>query len=202
MKKPSLTPRFLEKHGIGAYFRPQELRAAGFTFRRLRTLLKRGEVERVSRGLYRLADAELDLHETVVRVASACPRGVVCLLTALRMHGIGTQAPREVWLAIDRKDRRPSLPGVPLRIVRFSGARATYAVEERRIRGVAVKLTSPARTVVDCFRYRNKIGLDVALEALEDTLKTKAATVDALLRAAEVCRISSVLRPYLEAATA
>jgi predicted transcriptional regulator of viral defense system len=132
-------------------------------------------------------------------VAARVPQAVVCLLTALHVHGIGTQAPREVWIAIDRKARKPSLPGLPVRVVRFSGPMLTYAVQTRDIQGVDVRITTPARTVVDCFRYRNKVGLDVALEALQDALTSRRISVDEILRIAEVGRVRSVIQPYVEA---
>ena len=103
-----------------------------------------------------------------------------------------------MWIAVDRKARKPRLEELPVHVVRFSGAMLTYAVEEREVQGVSFRVTSPARTVVDCFRYRNKIGLDVALEALRDTFQTRRATIGEIVRAAEVCRVRSVIRPYLE----
>jgi predicted transcriptional regulator of viral defense system len=106
-----------------------------------------------------------------------------------------TQAPREVWIAIDRKARKPSLQDLPVRIVRFSPTLLRYGVTERQVRGVPVRITSPARTVVDCLRYRNKIGLDVALEALRDAFRARRPRIDDIVRAAEVCRVSSVMRP-------
>jgi predicted transcriptional regulator of viral defense system len=132
-------------------------------------------------------------------VASAIPAGIVCLLSALRIHNIGTQAPHEVWLALDRKARKPSRPPARVRIVRFSGAMLTYGIQDRSIRDARVRVTSPARTVVDCFRYRHKIGLDVALEALQDTVRARVARVDEIMRAAEVTRARTVMRTYLEA---
>ena len=132
-------------------------------------------------------------------VAAAIPNAVVCLLTALRYHEIGTQSPRDIWLALDRKARKPVHPPSRVRIVRFSGPMLTYGVYQRSALGVPFRITSPARTVVDCFRYRNKYGLDVALEALDDVLRSRAATVGEIMRAAEACRARTVLRTYLEA---
>ena len=133
-------------------------------------------------------------------VASAVPNAIVCLLTALSIHEIGTQLPHEVWIALDRKSRKPARLPTRVRIVRFSGAMLTYGVIRRSMLGVPVSITSPARTVVDCFRYRNKIGLDVALEALRDVLRSRRATVDEIVRAADICRIGTVMKPYLESA--
>jgi predicted transcriptional regulator of viral defense system len=120
-------------------------------------------------------------------------------LSALGFHRIGTKVPHEVWLALDRKARRPARVQTRLRIVRFSGAMLSYGIETHPILGVPVRITSPARTVVDCFRYRGKLGLDVALEALRDALRSRAATVDQITRTAEVCRVRTVIKPYLEA---
>lgn len=180
-------------------FRPKDLEEWGISVDQLRTWLRRGYAERIGRGLYRQRDAEPTEQDTIVRVCTRVPHAIVCLLTALYFHGIGTQLPREVWIALDRKSRKPKLEDLPTRIVRFSGPMLTYAVESQTIQGVQVRMTSPARTIVDCFRYRKRIGLDVALEALRDGLRSKKVTVEKLRRAAEVCRIQTVMRPYLEA---
>ncbi len=161
-------------------------------------MMRRGEVQRIGRGLYRLRDAPLSELETIATVSKRIPGAIVCLLTALHVHGIGTQAPRDVWIALDRKARKPQASGLPVRVVRFSGPMLRYAIETREVLGVPVRLTSPARTVVDCFRYRKKIGMDVALEALRDAVSSRRATVDEIARAAEVCRIQTVISPYLE----
>ena len=137
--------------------------------------------------------------ETIAMVASVVPHAIVCLLSALRIHEIGTQSPRQVWLAIDRKSRKPQRLPATARIVRFSRQLLTYGVITQTMQGVKVRLTTPARTVVDCFRYRNKIGQDVALEALRDAVRSRKATVSEIDRAAEVCRIRTVIGPYLEA---
>ena len=165
-------------------------------------MLRRGEAEQIARGLYRVVDAPATEHETIATVAARVPRGIVCLLTALHFHDIGTQLPSKVWIAIDRKARKPRTGQLPIEIVRFSGPMLRYGVETHEFQGVKVRITSPARTVVDCFRYRRKIGLDVALEALQDALRRKLTTVGAIMRAAEACRIRSVITPYLEATLA
>jgi predicted transcriptional regulator of viral defense system len=152
----------------------------------------------VGRGLYTARSAKVTQHHTLVEAATRVPRGIVCLLSALRFHGITTQNPHEVWLAIGVKTRKPVADWPPLRIVRFSGVALAYGVEKHVIEGVEVRITSRAKTVADCFKYRNKIGLDVALEALREYMRSKRRSVDELVRAAEVCRVSNVLRPYLE----
>jgi len=180
-------------------FRPRELHEHGVSRDRLRGMVRRGDVERVARGLYRVTDIAPTELETVAMVSKKAPGAVVCLLTALRIHGIGTQQPRQVWIAIDRRARKPNFDGLPVRVVRFSGRMLTYGVETRTVNGVDIRITSPARTVVDCFRYRHKIGVDIALEALRDVLRTREASVDEIVRVAEVCRIATVIGPYLEA---
>jgi len=165
-------------------------------------MVRDGDAERVTRGLYRLRSAEVTELETVAAVSARIPGAIVCLLSALAIHNIGTQLPREIWVALDRKARKPRVDDLPVRIVRFSGAMFRYGVETRIVEGVPVRITSPARTVVDCFRYRKKIGMDVALEALKDALGDRRVKPDEIVRAAQVCRIYSVLRPYLEATLA
>jgi len=194
-----LTPTRLRKSGLGAFFRPRDIEPLGVSFSELQRLVSEGTVEKVSPGLYRLAATEPNELETIAMVASAIPTGIVCLLSALRIHNIGTQSPHAVWLALERRARKPSRPPARLRIVRFSGAMLSYGVQERPVLGVRVRVTSPARTVVDCFRYRNKIGLDVALEALREAVRSRVARVDEIMRAAEVCRAQTIMRPYLEA---
>ena len=124
--------------------------------------------------------------------------GVLCLLTALRVHDIGTQLPAKVWIAIPQRDRTP-VTGLPIRVVRFSGASLRYGIDEMELEGVAARITTPARTIVDCFRFRRLVGKDVALEAIRDGLDLRKATVDQICRAAEVCRAESLVHPVLEA---
>ena len=189
----------LREAGVGAFFRPRDLAPLGISHRRLQGLVSRGVVENFGHGLYRLTEVPATELETIAMVAAAIPNAVVCLLTALHVHDIGTQLPHEIWIALDRKARKPAHPPARVRVVRFSGRMLTYGVLRRSALGVPFRITSPARTVVDCFRYRNKFGLDVALEALDDTLRSRSATVDQIVRAAEVCRARTVLRTYLEA---
>jgi predicted transcriptional regulator of viral defense system len=198
----SLSKARLESAGLGAFFRPRDLAPLGVSFKQLQRLVSEGKVEKLGEGLYRLTEVEPTELETIAMVASAAPNAIVCLLTALRVHEIGTQSPHEVWIALDRKGRKPTRVPAKLRIVRFSGAMLTYGVVKRSMLGVPVSITSPARTVVDCFRYRNKVGIDVAMEALRDAVRSRKATVNEISRAAEVCRIRTVMKPYLEALSA
>jgi predicted transcriptional regulator of viral defense system len=182
----------------GALTRTRELEYRGYTRPHIRALVARGVLEQISRGLYRVAERAPNEHFTMLAVTARVPQAVICLLTALRFHEIGTQSPHEVWIAIDRKARKPRLAGLPVKVVRFSGAALKAGVEDRLIGERKVRITSPARTVVDCFKYRNKIGLDVALEALREAWHAKRATSDELWRYAKVCRVANVMRPYLE----
>ncbi len=176
----------------------REVGARGFHPEHLRRLVAEGLLVRVTRGVYAPADAEPTVNHSLAQVAKKVPHGVICLLSALRFHEIGTQNPFEVWVAIDRRARKPSVPGTTLRVVRFSGAARTAGIEHHQIEGVQVAVYSAAKTVADCFKYRNKIGLDVALEALREGLRSRRFTRDDLWRYAKVCRVTGILRPYLE----
>jgi predicted transcriptional regulator of viral defense system len=178
--------------------RPRDLEETGLPSDYLWRLHKQGKLEKVGRGMYAAQGAELSEHQTVVQAALRVPHAVVCLLSALRFHELTTQSPFEVWMAIDVKARAPKEDIIPLRIVRFSGKALTAGVETHRIEGVDVKVYKPAKTVADCFKYRNKIGLDVAIEALRDCWRKKLATSDELWQYAKVCRVARVMRPYLE----
>lgn len=202
MGKPHLTKARLDAAGVGVFFRPRDILPLGVSFRQLQRLVAEGTVEKLGGGVYRLSEVEPNEFETIAMVASAAPNAIVCLLSALRIHEIGTQSPHQVWLAIDRKARIPRRLPAKVRIVRFSGQMLTYGVVKQSMQGVRVRLTNPARTVVDCFRYRNKIGLDVAMEALRDAVRSRKAMVSEIDRAAEVCRIRTVIGPYLEALSA
>ncbi len=160
-----------------------------------------GVLERPSRGVYVLADAEVTEYHSLAEACKRVPHGVVCLLSALRIHELTTQAPFEVWLAIDRKARLPKVEYPPLRIVRFSAKDLANGVEGHNVEGVPVRVTNAARTVVDCFAYRNEIGLDVAIEALRDSWRQKKTTMDQLHQAAQTRRMANVMRPYLESLT-
>lgn len=202
MDKQSLTMARLDVAGVGAFFRPRDVLPLGVSFPQLQRLVAKGAVEKVGSGVYRRSEVEPNEFETIAMVAAAAPDAIVCLLSALRIHEIGTQSPHQVWLAIDRKARIPRRLPAKVRIVRFSGATLTYGVVTQSMQGVRVRLTNPARTVVDCFRYRHKIGLDVAMEALHDAVRSRKAMVSEIDRAAEVCRIRTVIGPYLEALSA
>lgn len=179
--------------------RPRDLESSGVSRTRLERMARAGELERVGRGLYVPAGAAITEHHTLVEASARVPHGVVCLLSALRFHELGTQAPHEVWLAIDRKAWKPIVDWPPIRLVRFSGDALTFGVETHELEGVRVRITSREKTVADCFKYRNKIGLDVAIEALREYLRSRKRSVDELARAARVCRVARIMQPYVEA---
>lgn len=186
---------FARSHGL---IRPCDLVPLGIPRISLTRAVQRGQLERVGRGLYGLPGRQVSAHGSLAEVARRVPKGIVCLLSALRFHGLTTQAPFEVWLAIDNKAVAPRLDYPPLRIARFSGAALTEGVEEHIVDGVTVRITCVAKTVADCFKYRNKIGLDVALEALREAWHEKRMTSEDIWRYAKVCRVANVMRPYLE----
>ncbi len=165
----------------------------------LRRLHQKGLLVKIGRGLYTLSEASNSGNFTLAEVTKKVPRGVICLLSALRFHEIGTQSPPDVWIALDRKAARPQIDSPRLRVMRFSDAAYSSGVETHKIDGVSVRVYCPAKTVADCFKYRNKIGLDVALEALRDCRRRRKCTIDNLWKYAKVCRVANVMRPYLEA---
>ena len=179
--------------------RPCDLAARGLHRGYLARLEQEGRVEHVGRGLYRSLGVEVAEQHTLAEVCQQAPHGVICLLSALRFHNLTTQSPAEVWLAIGIKARAPKAETLPLRCVRFSPAALTAGVEEHLVEGVRVRVYDPAKTVVDCFKYRNKIGLDVALEALAAGWRERCFSIDQLWRYAGICRMTNVMRPYLEA---
>ena len=179
--------------------RARELTREGVTREHLRRLLQRGQLQRIGIGLYSLPGADISEHRSLVEACSRVPRGVICLLSALRFHNLTTQNPFEVWMAIPHKAWRPKGEEVRLRLMHLSGHVLTSGVEEHRIEGVPVRVFNPAKTVADCFKFRNKIGLDVALEALRDYRRKHRSGMDELWRFAKVCRVTAVMRPYLEA---
>ena len=165
----------------------------------LTRLTEAGLLERVSRGLYRLPSHPGSEHEGLATVAAKVPQAVFCLLTALQFHELTTQLPRQVWIAMPRGSHLPRLDYPPIKMVQMTGAVYTAGIEEHLRDGVTLRVYSAAKTVADCFKHRNKIGLEVALEALKDARAERMASADDLWRYAKVCRVANVMRPYLEA---
>jgi predicted transcriptional regulator of viral defense system len=178
--------------------RPRDLDALGIPRTYLSRLQAAGKLQRIGRGLYVLPDSEVSEHRSLAEACKRVPKGVVCLISALRFHELTTQAPFEVWLAIGEKAWRPRVDYPPLRIVHFSSAALQSGVEKHQIEGVTVPVFNPAKTVVDCFKYRNKIGLDIAVEALRECWRSRRCSMDQLWIYAKVCRVQNVMRPYLE----
>lgn len=165
----------------------------------LQRMIKKGVVERIEHGLYGLVDVEYSEYETLKYIVVKVPDCVICLISAFSFHGITTQNPRKVWVAVDRNRSIPKLQNLPVRTFRYSGAAYSEGIEKHDIDGTEIKVYSVAKSVADGFKYRNKIGLDVAIEALRDSLNQKKCTRDEIWRYAKICRVQNVIRPYLEA---
>lgn len=165
----------------------------------LTRLVREGALERVARGTYRVAERPVTEHHALAVVASIAPDSVICLLSALAFHGVGTQVPFEVWVAVERGRRSPALRNPPVRVARLSGASFHEGIERHPIEGQSVRIYGVAKTIADLFKFRNRIGLDVALEALRDAWQRRLVTVEEINRYARVCRVQRVMRPYLEA---
>lgn len=164
----------------------------------LTRLTAAGRLERVGRGLYRLPEAQASEFESLVTVAAKVPQAVFCLLTALQFHELTTQLPRQIWIAMPRGSHVPRLDYPPIKMVQYSGEAHLASVEQVERDGIEVRVYGVAKTVADCFKHRNKIGLDVALEALKDARARNKASVDEIWRYAKICRVANVIRPYLE----
>ena len=188
--------RFVRKTGI---VRASDLSSLGIPRIYLTRLVKNGQLQRISRGLYAAADSNPTANRTLAEACKRIPTGVICLLSALRFHDLTTQLPSQVWMTIDRKAWLPRERVLPLRIIRASGQALKAGIETHTIEGVPVRVYCAAKTIADCFKYRNKIGLDVAMEALRDARRKTKCTMDELWHYARICRVTNVLRPYLEA---
>ena len=197
--KTSLRERALAIVKAQGIARARDFGDAGVPRAYLRRLQDQGLLVRLGRGLYQLADTEWSRSHSLAEATRTVPHGVVCLLSALQFHELTTQLPHQVWMLIGHKKWAPRNPPVALRIVRATGEALTAGVEYHTIEQVRVPITNPAKTVTDCFKYRNKVGLDVAIEALKDCIRDRVATVDDLWRFASVDRVQNVMRPYLQA---
>ena len=188
--------RYVGQHGI---VRPRDIEAIGLPREYLVRLHRQGRLSRPGRGIYTLPDANVTERHSYAEVAKRVPKSVICLLSALVFHEITTQNPASVWIALPKGARRPALDSPSLRIVRLSGLSLTKGIENHQVDGVPVRVYSAAKTVADCFKFRNKIGLDIAIESLKDCLRQKKASINEIYRYAKVCRVSNVIRPYMEA---
>jgi predicted transcriptional regulator of viral defense system len=197
MTKPiERTMRYIRRKGI---VRPRDVEALGIPREYLLRLHRQGKLSRTGRGIYTLPDAAVTEHHSYAEVAKRVPEAVLCLLSALVFHEITTQSPASVWIALGKGARKPAILSPSLRVVRLTKPSLSEGVERHMVEGVPVRVYSAAKTVADCFKFRNKIGLDVAIEALKDCLHQKKATINDINRYAKICRVSNVIRPYMEA---
>ena len=178
--------------------RARDLDAAGIPRNYLTRLVRRGQLQKLGRGVYAAVSLPASEHISLFEVSRRVPKAVICLLSALRFHEIGTQVPHEVWIAIHVKAWTPRIDSPAVRIFRFSGDALNFGIEKKRINGLEIRVFSPAKTVADCFKFRHKIGMDVALEALRDCYRQKKASMNELWEAAKICRVANVMKPYLE----
>ena len=197
MRKPS--KRIMQYIGQHGMVRPRDIEAIGLPREYLLRLHRQGRLNRSGRGIYTLPDATVTEHHSYAEVAKRVPEAVICLLSALVFHEITTQSPPSIWIALGQGARKPALVSPSLSIIRMSGPSLTEGIENHQVEGVPVRVYSVAKTVADCFKFRNKIGLDVAMEALKDSLRQKKATITEIYRYAKICRVSKVIRPYMEA---
>ena len=193
------TQRVLTLASQRGMLRASHLQELGIARVVLSRLTASGQLERVGRGVYSLPDRQGSEHESLVTIAVKVPQAVFCLLTALQIHELTTQLPRQVWIAMPQGSHAPKMDYPPVKMVQFSGEAYAAGVEVVQVDQVALRVYGAAKTVADCFKHRNKIGLDVAIEALKDALTQRKATADDLWRFAKICRVANVMRPYLEA---
>jgi predicted transcriptional regulator of viral defense system len=199
MRHDTPTQRVLDLLGQKGILRPSDLDAIGTHRVVLTRMTAKGLLERVGRGIYRLPESQGSEHESLIAIATRVPQAVFCLLSALQFHELTTQLPRQLWIAMPRGSHTPKIDYPPVKMVQFAGSAYSEGVEVFERDQVKLRVYCVAKTVADCFKYRNKIGLDVALEALKDARAQKKASTDDILRYAKICRVSNVMRPYLEA---
>jgi predicted transcriptional regulator of viral defense system len=195
-KQPEKAIALIRKQGIA---RLSELMSAGVSQETVARLSREGRITRLARGLYQLPDAELATEHSLAEVCKLVPKGVICLVSALQFHDLTVQLPRAIWVAIGSSAWMPRVTHPPMRFVRFGDVALSEGIEKHKIEGVTVRVTDPAYTIADCFRFRSKVGVDVALEGMREALRRKLATADAIMLAAQRRRIWTKLRPYLEA---
>jgi predicted transcriptional regulator of viral defense system len=195
MKKVEHVGAIVQKRTL---VRSKELKGLSVSRSHLWNLAKAGKIERVGRGLYRSKEAPISANETLLEVAKMVPLGVLCLSSALRYHELTTENPFEIWLAIERGTWSPKLDYPPVRVVHFSEAAFKFGIETRTVDGGKLRVYSPAKTVADCFKFRTKIGMETAIQALRSAYREKKATMDQIWNAAKVCRVVNVMRPYME----
>ena len=193
------TERLLNLARQKGLLRSSDLDALGVPRVYLTRLTASSRLEKVGRGLYRLPESALFEHDSLAIIATRVPQAVFCLLTALQFHELTTQLPRQIWIAMPRGSHLPRIDYPPVKMVQYSGAAYAQGIEDHERDQVMLRVYSVAKTVVDCFKHRNKIGLDVALEALREARERNQVSADELWRYAKICRVANVMRPYLEA---
>jgi predicted transcriptional regulator of viral defense system len=199
MLKPSYTERVIDLALKKGLLRPSDLEEFNIPRVYLTRLTANGALQKVGRGLYKLPDNMLSENESLAMVAIKIPQAVICLLSALQFHELTTQLPRQVWIALPRGSNSSKISYPPIKLIQYSGESYTEGVEIHQCEQVPIKVYCIAKTIADCFKHRNKIGLDVALEALRDARSKKKVTTEELWHYAKICRVSNVMRPYLEA---
>lgn len=201
MQHPNIQDRrqtVLELANSKGTLRPRDVEKAGIPREYLLRLVREGRMVREGRGLYALPDTATSRSSTLALVAARIPDSVICLISALAFHGLTTQAPRRVWVAIANRKWEPRIEYPPTEVVRMSSKSFEYGAEAHDVNGTPVRVYSAAKTVADCFKFRNRVGTDLAIEALRDVWTKRMTTMDELWEAARVCRVSNVMRPYLE----
>lgn len=199
MPQPTQTQRVLELARQRGLLRSRDLQAVDAPRVMLTRMTASGQLEKVGRGLYRLPQTRMSEDESLAAIAIKVPQAVFCLLTALQFHGLTTQLPRQVWLAMPRGSHAPRMDYPPIRMVQYSAQSYSQGIEVFERDQVLLRVYSVAKTVVDCFKHRSAIGLDVTLEALKEARSRQRASADELWRFAKICRVANVMRPYLEA---
>lgn len=190
--------KLVQKMGV---IRPKDLLKRDIAKIHLKRLLDEGKIERLQKGLYALPGKDFGEHHRLIETCKRAPGGVVCLLSALSFHKLTTQSPHEIWMAFPNKAWTPKMKDVSLKVVRYSETTFKSGVETHSIHGVPVKLFNIPKTVADCFKYRNKIGIDVAIEALQECWRSRKCTMDELWKYAKICRVSRIMKPYMEMLT-
>lgn len=199
MRHDTHTQRVLDLLSQKGILRPCDLDGIGVPRVVLTRITANGQLEKTGHGIYRLPDSQSSEHESLATIATKVPQAVFCLLTALQFHELTTQLPRQVWIAMPRGSHTPRIDYPPVKMIQFSGEAYAQGIEEHERDQVTLRVYGIAKTIADCFKHRNKIGLDVALEALKDARSRKKVSADDLWRYAKICRVANVMRPYLEA---
>jgi len=188
-----------ELFGHEKILRTRDIERCGIPRTRLRQMCEDQILRKIGRGLYTLYDQNYDTFSSYAQATKIVPKGVICLLSALRFHALTTQAPNKVWIAIDNRARTPVVNQSPVKIIKYGNLVYTNGIETHTISGIEVSVYSVAKTICDCFKYKNKIGIDVALEALREGLKQKSFTSNDIWKYAEICNVSKIIMPYMEA---